>query len=269
VEDPNVTSDLATSYISVPTSSGELDAFAAHPGDGGPWPGLLLVHEVFGLTEHMEEQARRLAAEGYFAIVPDLYSNDPVRQEITTEDIERAILVGYEDDPEAALAALPDDVRDQTRRALEWRQSIMTALPTFATDLGDALVWLRNDPAVQSARIGVIGWCMGGGLAGALLASGADVQAGVVYYGPPPPLDQVEKIRCPVLGHYGREDVAITAKVPDFEDAMSAAGKQLSPFHYDAPHAFNNDQRTSYRPEAAAQAWERTIAFLAEHLHRS
>ena len=107
---------------------------------------------------------------------------------------------------------------------------------------------------------------MGGGLVGQLVASYVNIAAGVIFYGPPPPLDKVGNVRCPVQGHYGG-DGGITNNVPAFEEAMRAAGKDFAAFVYEgAPHAFNNDQRPSFHGESAKVAWGRTLEFFQEHL---
>lgn len=259
-------SDIVTDYADVPAASGPLRTFVARPAGSGPWPGLLVIQEVFGLTPHIEDVTRRLAAQGYLAVAPDLYTNDSVRAALTIDDIEGAIAVGQQQDAEAALDALPADRRKAVRSAVEWRKGNMARMGSFVADLAETLTWLRARPDVRSERIGSIGWCMGGGLNGALIARGVDLQAAVIYYGPIPPLDAVANIKCPVLGQYGKEDTAITSRVPEFEAAMQAADKDLTVHLYDAPHAFNNEDRASYRPDAAASAWNRTVEFLARHL---
>src|SRR5690606_21631275 len=121
---------------------------------------------------------------------------------------------------------------------------------TYVPDLQAAVDYLKTRSDVRPEAIGSIGWCMGGGLSGALAASGADLAAAVIYYGPIPDLDKVGNIKCPVQGHYGGDDAPITSRVPEFEAAMKAAGKYLETYIYEgAPHAFTNDHRVTYREE--------------------
>jgi carboxymethylenebutenolidase len=134
-------------------------------------------------------------------------------------------------------------------------------------DLRAAVDYLKGRSDVRANAIGSIGYCMGGGLSGQLATSGADIAAAVINYGPIPPLDEVPNVRCAVMGHYGGEDTGITSRVPELEEAMKRHGKDFTAHVYEgAPHAFFNDERPSYRAEAAALTWERTLDFFRRHL---
>jgi len=263
--EPNV----MTEYLNYEGPDGPVRAFLARPDTTERAPGLLVIQEVFGLTDHIEAMTKRFASEGYVALAPDLYSRDEVRKAITVGDIEDAIQVGYAADPESELTKLPAGRVDPVTTAFNWRAA-QRQTTSFVPDLQAGLEVLSARAEVDPARIGTIGWCMGGGLNGQLISTGADVEAAVIYYGPVPPTDGIANIRCPVLGHYGGDDVGITSQVPAFAEAMAAAGKEFTFFVYEAaPHAFSNDQRQSYRPVAAALAYERTIEFLNRHLGAS
>jgi dienelactone hydrolase len=116
------------------------------------------------------------------------------------------------------------------------------------------------------ALIGSVGYCMGGRLTGALAALGADLAAGVIYYGGSPKAEEIANIRCPLEGHYGVTDERITGRVYEFALAMKAAGKHFAYSVYDADHGFVHPPSHSYNPEAARLARERTLGFLAKHL---
>jgi len=250
--------------IDVNAASGALHTYVARPDGAGPWPGVLVIQEVFGLTDHIKAQADKLAGEGYVAVAPDLYSNDEVRATITIDEIEAAIQATIAEDSDAAIEALPEDQRAGVRRAFEWRGGIRTKMAGYVADTGAIAEWIRARDDVTT--VGSIGWCMGGGVNAALAASGAELDAASVWYGPLPQADQVANIRCPMQLHYGTAD-ALAGQVPDFEKAAKSAGKDVTAFLYeDAPHAFNNEQRASYREDASRLAWERTLAFFKERL---
>jgi len=204
----------------------------------GPLPGLLVIHEWWGLNENVRAMTRRLAAEGYVALAVDLYGSEVA----DTPERARALMSAV--DPKRALQNL-EGAREHLAARLE------------AT--GD-----RDD------RIGVIGWCFGGGWSlRAALAMGNDVDAAVVYYGQPvTDRSELAKLKAPLLGLYGTEDGSIpVAAVEQLESTLRGLGKQVEIHLYQgAGHAFANPSGTRYVPEAAEAAWQETVAFLAEHL---
>ncbi|EQD50511.1 Carboxymethylenebutenolidase, partial [mine drainage metagenome] len=110
-------------------------------------------------------------------------------------------------------------------------------------------------------------FCMGGELSGNLACVEPDLRAAVIFYGPAPDDERLPGIACPLLGLYGADDARVTDAVPGFEQRLAQLGKPFSYFVYkDSPHAFFNDTRPSYRPEAARDAWARTLCFFAEQL---
>jgi carboxymethylenebutenolidase len=129
-----------------------------------------------------------------------------------------------------------------------------------------AVAHLRSGPDAAARKVGAVGFCMGGGIAGLLACGEPALSAAVVFYGAPPPLDRVASIACPVLGHYGDPDPRITPQIPALAEAMRAHGKRFEHHVYGAPHAFFNDTAGSYRPDAARAAWARTLAFLLAEL---
>jgi carboxymethylenebutenolidase len=257
---------VVTERLTYPSASGGVQAYLAKPASGRSWPAVIVIQEVFGLVDHIEDVTRRFAGEGYLALAPDLYCHDQVRKTLDPRDIGQAMGLMRAPDTEAALAALPPARQEACQRALDWVRNRDNS--TYLPDLQAAVAYLKGRSDVRPNAIGVIGYCMGGGLSGRLAASGADIQAAVIYYGEPPQLDQVEKIRCPVMGHYGGEDPRITSQVPKFEEAMKANHKAFTSFIYEgAPHAFHNDQRPdAYRAEAAKLSYQRTLDFFQRHL---
>jgi len=130
-----------------------------------------------------------------------------------------------------------------------------------------ALAFLRSDPACAGRAIGSVGFCMGGSLSALLACEEPRLGAAVVFYGSSPTAEQATSIRCPLRGFYGRDDPRIVGGLPAFEAALGATGIDHELRIYpDTPHAFFNDTRPSYRPEAARDAWGRTLAFFAQAL---
>jgi len=252
--------------MNYPSASGGVEAYLVEPSIGSkPWPALIVVPEVFGLVDHIEDVARRFAAEGYLALAVELYCHDPVRKAFSDHDILQAIPARFAQDPEQVIAQLPADRQPGIRKTLDWLINRDTS--TYLPDLQDAVNYLKSRPDVKKNAIGAVGFCMGGMLSGALAASGAGIAAAVVYYGQIPPLDQVPNIRCPVLGHYAGEDPPITPNVPKLKEAMQRHKKEFTAHIYEgAKHAFNNDQRANYHPGAAKLAWGRTLEFFQKHL---
>lgn len=252
--------------MTYPSASGGVEAYLVEPSIGSkPWPTVIVIPEVFGLVDHIEDVTRRFAAEGYLALAVELYCHDPVRRTLSDQDILQAIPARYAQNPEQVIAQLPADRQPAVRKALDWLINRDTS--TYLPDLQDAVKYLTGRPDVKKNAIGVVGFCMGGMLSGALAASGADIAAAVIYYGQIPPLERVPNIKCPVLGHYAGEDPPITPNVPKLEEAMKRHKREFTAYVYEgAKHAFNNDQRVNYHPGAAKIAWERTIEFFQKHL---
>jgi carboxymethylenebutenolidase len=130
-----------------------------------------------------------------------------------------------------------------------------------------AVAHLHADPACTGRAVGSIGFCMGGGLCALLAGEEPELAAAVIFYGSSPTAEQAGSIGCPLRGFYGHDDPRILTGLPAFDVALDAAGVDHELRIYpDTPHAFFNDTRPSYRPEAARDAWGRTLAFFAEAL---
>lgn len=203
-----------------------------------PLPGILVIHEWWGLNDNVRAMTRRLAAEGYVALAVDLYGGEVAE----TPDQARALVRTV--DPKRAL------------------QNLEGAREHLAARLG--ATGDRED------RIGVIGWCFGGGWSlRAALDMPDGIDAAVVYYGQPV-TDRAElaKLKAPLLGIFGADDGSIpVASVKQLESTLRELGKDVEIHVYEgAGHAFANPSGTHYVPQAAEAAWNETVAFLAEHL---
>lgn len=201
----------------------------------GPLPGIIVIHEWWGLNDNIRSVADQLAGEGYAALALDLYGGQSAK------------------DPDAAKKLMSGVFKD----------------PGAAKDnLKQAYVYLHDRQ--HAPRIGVIGWCFGGGwsLQTALLFPD-QISATVMYYGQP--VDDVaalSTLRMPLMGFFGAQDKGITVQdVQSFQKALKAAGVNSEIHEYpDAGHAFANPSGDKYRPAAAADAWRRTLAFFARYL---
>jgi len=263
---------MLTGRVTYPCNGMDRPAFLARPDDSRR-PAVIVIHEIFGVTPHIEDVCRRFAGEGYVAMAPDLFALGG--RPVTNEEMEAAIRFTQSLPPElrrdaaaaqARLGDLPEAQREPVAKGLHWLRN--RDMNRYARDLEPAVEWLAAQSYVRPDRIASVGFCFGGGLSALLAASGAPLAACVIFYGSNPPLDRVPNIRGPVLGLYGGEDRGITDKVPEFAEAMNRAGKSFEHHVYSgAPHAFFNDSRSSvYRQEAAEDAWRRVLAFLGSTL---
>jgi len=215
-----------------------IGGYLSRPKGDGRHPAVVVIHEWRGQNNHILDVARRLAKAGYVALAPDLLS--------------RLGGTGSFSSGEAAtegLGKLGDDI--------------------FTKDLSGAVNYLKGQNFVRADRIGVTGFCWGGGRALVFTTRNKDLAASVIYYGENPRnLEDVKNITAPVLGHYGEADQRITSGVPKLEEAMKKYGKSFEYKVYaGAPHAFNTDTNPrSYREEAAKEAWSRTLEFFKKHL---
>jgi len=212
-----------------------ISGFLALPDKPGPHPAIILIHEWWGLNDWVKEQTVKFAEQGYVALAVDLY-----RGKVAADPGEAHEL----------MRGMPQD------RAIRDLQS------------GFVFLALRKD--VQPGRIASVGWCMGGGLSLQLAIHTPRLAACVVNYGslPTDPND-IQQIIAPVLGNFGAEDRGITpADVNAFENTMKGMNRRIDfKIYPGAGHAFENpDNTTGYRPEAAADAWARTLAFLHKAL---
>lgn len=254
----------ADAWVRFAAPEGSLNGYLVQPAGPPPWPALIVVHPVTGVTPHVREMTAGFAAEGYLALAPDLYTNDPDYRKHDVRDINEGAHMGPNSaNWEAHLAHFAEPRRSAIRAAREW----MSARPHGSYVDGVAAAFTYLSSRADVTRIGSIGYCMGGRLTGALAALGVDLAAGVIYYGGSPKDEEVAAIRCPLEGHYGVTDTGITGKVYAFAQAMKAAGKHFAYSVYDADHGFNDPPPShAWNAVAARQARERASAFLAQHL---
>lgn len=223
-----------------------MSCFFARPKAAGEFPAIVVVMEAFGLNRHIQNVAERIAREGYSAFAPDMYYREP------------GAVVGYENLPEAIR--LMSDLTDDVIRA----------------DMDGLLAEVRRQDSVDAARVGVMGFCMGGRITFLTACRNAAIKAAVPFYGGgigsasagKAPLDYADQLSCPVLLFFGEDDPFIPLdEVEKIKNTLTRLRKSAEVIVYPgAPHGFFCEERDSYRPEAAADAWQRLLAFFATHL---
>jgi carboxymethylenebutenolidase len=215
-----------------------IQGFLARPNTADkPLPAILIIHEWWGLTEHIKDIAKRFAKEGFVALAPELYSRQ-----------------GYLPTTDAAEAA-----------------KRMSALSSQALlrDLNAAAAFLKQQQFVLPYGLGVVGFCMGGTYALTQACHNSDLKAAVVFYGKVPPIETFRYLLCPVLYHYGAQDDWVTKQEVDtLKDGLAKTGKPGEVKNYpNAGHAFFNDTRPqAYRADEARQAWQTTLTFFRRYV---
>ncbi|MGH7723389.1 MAG: dienelactone hydrolase family protein [Candidatus Dormibacteria bacterium] len=203
----------------------------------GSGPAVLVIQEYWGLVPHITDVCDRLAAAGHTALAPDLYHG-----RVATE-------------PDAAQKELMNlDIESAGR------------------DLGSAVAHLLDSSSSTGRVVGVVGFCMGGGLALYTASRQPEIAACVVYYGVGPARERIDfsAMKAAVLAHWGERDHSYDhATIEDLEKRLRGAGVRVESFWYDGDHAFFNDDRPEvYEADAAQLSWDRTLAFFGEHLRR-
>jgi carboxymethylenebutenolidase len=271
--------ELRTEWVEFRVGGRPMPGYLARPARvEGALPGVVVIQEVWGVDEHIQDLVRRFATAGYTAFAPDLYALGGSRPEALAAARIEALQAWLNEQPpsvwtdpaqrEAALAALPEARRAEIASTMETLfGGVLRDLAGYTESLAAAVAFLQEHPFCRGRAVGCTGYCMGGALSARLAAAAPGLRAAVVYYGAPPDEETVARIGCPVRGFYGGEDRRITDQVPAFAAAMARAQKDFAYRVYPgAPHAFFNDRRPSYHVEAARDAWARTLAFFAETL---
>jgi carboxymethylenebutenolidase len=217
-----------------PKGSGKVRGYLVRPTKSkGKLPAVLVVHENRGLNPHIEDVARRLALEGFLTFAPDALSP----------------LGGYPGDEDKARALFQKLDQARTRE-----------------DFVAAATWLAKRPEC-TGKVGVVGFCYGGGIANLLATRLPELAAAVPFYGSQPTAEEVAHIKAPLLIHYAEHDDRINAGIPAFKTALEANHVRYEIFQYPGTqHGFNNDTTPRYDKTAAALAWQRTVDFFKKHL---
>lgn len=230
------------------------DAYLAYPEKTGPGMGIVLIHEVWGLTDHIKDMANRFASQGYVVLAPDLLAGTGIMEKITPE-LQKEIW-----DP-----ATRDEAQKKMRAAMAPIQAPEFAGATVAK-LKECVSTLLADKNVNG-KVAVVGFCFGGTYSFALAVADHRIVAAVPFYGhAPEPMDPVKEITGPVLAFYGEKDERLMAQLPELKKKMQEYGKEFEAVVYpETGHAFMNDTNPrTYKKEAAADAWKKTLEFLGK-----
>ena len=217
-----------------PNGNGTMRGYLVQPAQpGGKLPAILVIHENRGLNPHIEDVARRLALDNFVVFAPDALFP----------------LGGYPGEEDKARASFQQLDQTKTRE-------------DFVTAVG----WLKARPETNG-RVGAVGFCYGGGIVNMLATRVPDLAAGVPFYGSAPNLEDVPKIKAPLMIQSAENDERINAGWPAYEAALKAANVRYERHLYPGTqHGFNNDTTPRYDAAAAKLAWERTLAFFNTHV---
>lgn len=236
---------LVAGEVGIPVKDGQAPAYRAMPATGRKLPTVLVVEEVFGVHEHIQDVCRRLAKAGYLAIAPELYARQGNVSDASSMEEIRAV-----------VGKVPD-------------AQVMSDLDATATWAGAN----GGDPE----KLAITGFCWGGRIVWLYAAHSAKLKAGVAWYGrvmgqatelaPTNPIDVVKNINAPILGLYGGADAGIPNDTVDrMREALKAAGKPCLIHTYpETPHGFHADYRPSYRKHAATDGWKRLLAWFRKN----
>jgi carboxymethylenebutenolidase len=237
---------LEAGEVKIPAVGGKMPAYRAMPSSGGPFPVILVVHEIFGVHEHIKDVCRRLAKQGLMAIAPDLYAR------------------------QGDVSKLPD-----------WQEimKIVTKVPDqqVMADLDAAVAWAKTTGKAADAKLSITGFCWGGRIVWMYSASNPKLKAGVAWYGslsgpaneqrPKHPIDVAASLKAPVLGLYASLDGGIpVAHVEMMRRELRGAKSASEIVVFDgAQHGFHADYRPTYKKDAAEDAWKKLGEWLKKH----
>jgi carboxymethylenebutenolidase len=233
---------MAGAWESVRVDGSDMPLYVSLPAGSGPVPGIVVVHGQSGLENFIKETTHMLALQGYAAVAPNLYHRDA-----------------------------PDCKDDNPTRKARLRDSGIIA------DIQGAIGFLKDHPRVNSGKLGVVGFCMGGRIVYLMSAASKDLKAAVMFYGGgtmipfgegPSPFERTREINCPIQGHFGEEDQNPSPEDMRKLDAELKKFGKAHEFHAyaGAAHAFANAGSANYRPHAAALSWPKATEFFSRHL---
>ena len=241
------TKGLVAGMAQIPAEDGTIPGYYARPAGKGPYPTILVVQEIFGVHEHIQDICRRLAKAGYFAVAPSLYARQGDATKMT--------------DSQAIVSQIVSKVADVQ----------------VASDLDSTVAWAKKTKFADTSRLGITGFCWGGRQVWLYSVHNPKLKAAVAWYGPlghanspitpVGPLDLAKDVQAPVLGLYGGADPGIpVAQIQDMQAKLKAANKPCEIVIYpETPHGFNADYRPSYRAEPAKDGWAKLLAWFKSH----
>lgn len=237
---------LVAGEVKIPVKDGTIPAYRALPATGRNFPVVLVIQEIFGVHEHIQDICRRFAKLGYLAIAPELFVRQGDVSKLSSIEEIRPI-----------VAKVPD--------------------AQVLSDLDATVNWARKSGKGNTGRLAITGFCWGGRITWLYAAHNPKVKAGVAWYGrlvgdstattPKHPVDIASTLKVPVLGLYGGKDTGIPLEtVEQMRDRLKRSSSKSEIIVYpDAPHAFFADYRPSYREKEAKDGWQRLLAWFKQH----
>ncbi len=237
---------LVAGAVKIPVKDGEIPAYRAAPATGENFPIVLVIQEIFGVHEHIQDITRRFARLGYLAIAPELFIRQGDVSKLSSIDEIRPI-----------VAKVPD--------------------AQVLSDLDATVKWAKKSAKGNGEKLGITGFCWGGRITWLYAAHNPHVKAGVAWYGrlvgdatelqPKYPIDIVSTLKVPILGLYGGKDTGIPLDtVEQVRDRLKSSNSKSEIIVYpDAPHAFFADYRPSYREKEAKDGWKRLLAWFKQN----
>ncbi|MEW6491460.1 MAG: dienelactone hydrolase family protein [Cyanobacteriota bacterium] len=241
------TKGLVAGEVQIPVEDGEIPAYRAMPATGKNFPVVLVIQEIFGVHEHIQDVCRRFAKLGYLAIAPEMFVRQGDVSQLT--DVQEII--------SKVVSKVPD--------------------AQVMSDLDATVAWAKKSSKGNINKLGITGFCWGGRITWLYSAHNPNVKAGVAWYGrlvgestaltPEHPVDIADELKAPILGLYGGSDTGIPVEtVEQMREALKAENKDSKIIVYpDTPHAFFADYRPSYRQEQAEDGWKRLLAWFNQH----
>ena len=241
------TQGLVAGEVKIPVNDGEISAYRAMPASGENFPVVLVVQEIFGVHEHIQDVCRRFAKLGYLAIAPEMFARQGDVSNMS--DVQEII--------SKVVSKVPD--------------------AQVMSDLDATLTWAEKSAKGNLDKLGITGFCWGGRITWLYSAHNPKVKAGVAWYGrlvgqstpltPKHPVDIAAVLKVPILGLYGGSDNGIPNQtVEQMRDSLKGGGSASEIVLYpDTPHAFFADYRPSYRQEQAEDGWKRLQAWFKQH----
>ena len=229
---------IIASEVQFPAADTNIMGYLARPSNEAPAPVILVCHENRGLTPHIQDVARRFAKAGYVGLAVDLLSRQG-----------GSAAVGQDNVP-GALGNMPPE--------------------QFVEDFKSGWRYLQGQPFADAARVGMTGFCFGGGVTWQVATQMPELLAAVPFYGPHPLPTSVPNINAAVLAIYGELDSRINSGIPPIEQAMAENNKIYEKILYpNADHAFHNDTGSRYNPDAAKDAWEKMLAWFEQYVRNA
>jgi carboxymethylenebutenolidase len=243
--------ETVSEIVDIKTPDGTMAARVYKPADGGQYPAIIVIQEIFGIDNHIQDVAQRFAAQGYVAAAPDLFYRTGRLQTIEYDQMQSsgALREGMSDDGTVG-------------------------------DLNALVAYLNSAPSVSRQEVGITGYCMGGRVSFLAACRVDNIGAAAVYYGGgivprpgqtatgPAPIDLASQISCPIIGFFGGQDQGISSEAVDkIRDTLKELGKDAEILVYpEAGHGFFCDARGSYNKDASEDAWNKTLTFFEKHL---